>query len=84
MSRNPTNNRIWITRQSAEFYRDSALGRVFGSEFIDRPRRSEDIGATFEDFWTVGGTLVYPSSASTLSIVSTSSNDSSSGTGLEH
>lgn len=48
---------------------------------LEKLSYNSDIGSTFEDVWNVGGLLTYPSTAGKISVSSSSTSDTSAGTG---
>lgn len=69
-------NDIW-----GDFRLSVATDKILGiSERINFGRNSS-VDATPEDVWVTGGTFIYPETETTLSIVSTSSDDDAAGTG---
>ena len=60
----------------------ASLGRIPGLSMVSVVSQNENIGgAIFADVWAGGGNLVYPTSAESWEVVSTTSTDTSSGTG---
>ena len=66
----------------ANYLLSISMGIVPGKTSIGLLSRNPDVGiGAFEDIWDVGGTLIYATAGETLEIVSSSADDSSSGSG---
>lgn len=63
------------------FLYDVAMGNITGASPVLVMGYNGDVDNTREDLWPVGGTYIFPSSAQQLKIVSSSTNDTSNGTG---
>lgn len=72
-----------ITRvgTSEPFELQVSRGQIAYHEFIHKFGYNPSIGATDETIWSEGGLYVYPTSASTMYISSSSANDTAAGTG---
>lgn len=70
-----------LTRQAAEYHHDVARGLVKKTTLWNKFGYNYDIDIGTETIWSAGGLLVPLVSPSTLSIVSTSAQDASGGTG---
>ena len=70
-----------IKRVGADFSIDVARGVVTNYALVRVMGHNNAVGTSIEDVWGNGGTYVFPSSASTLTISSGSTNDTSAGTG---
>lgn len=66
---------------NSDFFIDVAQGKVTGHTIHRVIARNSDVDVTKEDIWFNGGTLVYLSAAEKMNIVSTSTSDTSAGTG---
>lgn len=62
-------------RPTAHFLYDVAKGNMFDTEAQNIFGYNKTIGTTFETVWDDGGAYVYPTSAVTLDVVSTSASD---------
>ena len=54
---------------------DMAQGKMYNAEALNLFGFNREVGSTFETVWNDGGSYVYPGSALTMSIVSTSASD---------
>ncbi len=57
------------------FLYDVARGRILDHSALNLFGFNREVGATFETIWNDGGSYVYPGSALTMSVVSTSASD---------
>lgn len=70
------------SKQFSRSVRDMiAFGSVSNWYYIGTRAHNPAVGTTTEDIWGAGGVQVWPSAAATASVVSTSANDTSAGTG---
>jgi hypothetical protein len=58
-----------------------AFGAVKGWSVVQKFGHIDDLGSSLEDVWATGGIYSYPTSASTLEAISTSTNDTAAGSG---
>ena len=58
-----------------------ATGKILGLSQRVQFGKNADVDNTYEDVWATGGVMVYPASATTLNIVSSSVEDDLTGTG---
>lgn len=72
---------VLVRNKLSTFELEVAQGNVPGIKAIQILGLNPAVGTSFEDVWCPGGSLTYPTSAETWEIVSTSVNDSSTGTG---
>ena len=63
------------TRPTPNFYHDVAKGNIYNSTAVNIFGFNRSIGTSFETVWNDGGNYVYPTSALTMSVVSTSAAD---------
>lgn len=72
-----------IGRHDTEYFLEVSKGNIPGASSVLKFGYNADIdsGSTPEDVWSNGGIYTFPSSASLASIVSSSTNDTSAGTG---
>ena len=63
------------TRPTPNFYHDVAKGNIYNSTAVNVFGFNRSIGTSFETVWNDGGNYVYPTSALTMSVVSTSAAD---------
>ena len=66
---------------SEPFELQVSRGQIAYHEFIHKFGYNPSIGATDETIWSEGGLYVYPTSASTMYISSSSADDTAAGTG---
>lgn len=65
----------------ASSFLETALGNVPGRSMLSVAGFNPLVGTSYEDIWGEGGEYVYPTSAETLEIVSSSADDAAAGTG---
>ena len=70
-----------LTRPGSDYDIDIARGSVGHMGVVHKFGRNEDLGTAIEDVWTVGGTYIWETIASTLEAISTSANDDAGLTG---
>lgn len=58
-----------------------SLGSITGWKTVHKYGHNDDVGATIEDVWNVGGVYSYLTAATIMEVVSTSANDTSAGSG---
>ena len=63
------------TRPTPNFYHDVAKGNIYNSTAVNVFGFNRSVGTSFETIWNDGGNYAYPSSALTMSVVSTSAAD---------
>lgn len=63
------------------FALEAARGNIPGISTVQELSFNPSVGTTFEDLWCPDGSLTYPTAAETWEIVSSSANDTSTGTG---
>lgn len=63
------------TRPTPNFYLDVAKGNIYNTTAVNVFGFNRSIGTSFETVWNDGGNYVYPASALTMSVVSTSAAD---------
>lgn len=63
------------TRPTPNFYLDVAKDNIYNTTAVNIFGFNRSIGASFETVWNNGGNYVYPASALTMSVVSTSAAD---------
>lgn len=66
---------------SEPFELQISRGQISGHNFVHKFGYNPEIGATDETIWTEGGSYVYPTTASTMYISSSSTADTAAGTG---
>jgi len=66
---------------SSDFYFDIASGNVPSVTMVNKFGINATIGTTAEDIWAAGGTLTYLTTAATIEVISSSTNDTAAGTG---
>lgn len=72
-----------IRTSSMSYLYDIAEGNVAGHTPFAKLGYNDDVGATEEDIWTSGGLYPFMAAASALEVVSSSSNDTVAGTGVQ-
>jgi hypothetical protein len=72
---------VTLFRLGSDYNIDLARSKYDHMSLIHKFGRNEDLGTTVEDVWTVGGTYIWPTVASTLEAISTSANDTAGGSG---
>lgn len=70
-----------LVRQATDYHHDVARGLVEGQTLWNKFGYNSDIDIGTETIWSTGGLLTKLTTPTTLSIVSTSANDTSGGTG---
>lgn len=70
-----------LVRLANDFNDDISLGKVNGQALFAVVSNSVVVGTTFEDIWSGGGNLVYPTANETWEVVSSDANDTAAGSG---
>ncbi len=78
----PTNLLGYLFTVNEPFLEDVSLGRVPGHIIARIHGKNDTLGTAFEDVWNPSSAHVYPASAGTVTLVSSSVNDTSAGTGI--
>lgn len=65
----------------SDFDLEVSKGLVQGHRALNKFGHNEAVGTSFEDIWSLGGTYAFPASASTMTVSSASTADTSAGTG---
>lgn len=73
---------LFMIINSNEFYLDVSRGRVRNHSSFHGFGLNSDVSTVIETIWTVGAQYVYPASALTMSVVSSSAADAAAGTGM--
>lgn len=71
-----------IIGTTQEYFHQIALGNVANNESVTIVAQNDAVGTTEETIWEEGGIYTFPSSATTMTLSSSSANDTSAGTGL--
>ncbi len=71
-----------IIGTTQEYFHQIALGNVANNEAVTIVAQNDAVGTTEETVWEEGGIYTFPSSATTMTLSSSSANDTSAGTGL--
>lgn len=70
-----------VPAENLPFQYKVAIGAIGGVSCINKFGFNNNIGGTFEDIWSRGGDIHYPSNPSVASVVSDSADDNSAGSG---
>jgi len=67
----------------SDFYAAVEQGTVPGHGLLGSIGTQDNVGTSYQDIWSGGGNLVYPTTAETLEVVFADANDTAAGTGAQ-